>query len=353
MKTALQLPAVLAALLLLPVSCQDLFKQSRTGTLLITLPDLCPPSTRSGTDLPDVGDFLVTVTSATGQVIHEDSYSRFPDELTVPEGSYTVSAVSALFSGPAFDTPQWGDTQIVKVSAGGSVAVTLSCHQLNSGLRLEVDSSFREAFPAGKLSMKCAEGSLSWAYTETRTAFFLPGAVSLLLDESGITQTLFTRTLETRQILSVRLSANVGTRSGGISIQLDTARNWLTDRIVIGGQGAGTPDNAYDVATAREHAGETDVWVWGYLVGVATSTKKVAFEPPFSKNTNLVLGTKASTDDLDHCLTVELPSGAIRNALNLQDHPGLLGSKVYLRGDLVSAYYGIPGLKAPSEYRLN
>ena len=93
--------------------------------------------------------------------------------------------------------------------------------------------------------------------------------------------------------------------------------------------------------------------MWGYLVGVATSVKKVAFDPPFTKNTNLVLGPKASTDDPDRCLSVELPAGAIRNALNLQDHPELLGKKVYIRGDLVSAYYGIPGLKAPSEYSLN
>ena len=77
----------------------------------------------------------------------------------------------------------------------------------------------------------------------------------------------------------------------------------------------------------------------------------MAFAPPFGKNTNLVLGTRASTADLDHCLSVELPAGAVRNALNLQDHPELLGRGIYIRGDLVAGYYGIPGLKAPSEYQ--
>ena len=132
---------------------------------------------------------------------------------------------------------------------------------------------------------------------------------------------------------------------------MDTARTWLSDRFVVGGGGADSVDGAYDVAEARLHAGERGVWVWGYIVGVATNTRKVAFSPPFNKNTNLVLGTRASTTELDRCLSVELPAGAIREALNLQDHPGLLGRGIYIRGDLVAAYYGIPGLKDPSEYQ--
>ena len=89
----------------------------------------------------------------------------------------------------------------------------------------------------------------------------------------------------------------------------------------------------------------------GYIVGVATNTRKISVTPPFTKNTNLVLGARASTTDPSHCLSVELPAGAVRDALNLQDQPDLLGRNVYIRGDLVAAYYGIPGLKAPSEYQ--
>ena len=40
----------------------------------------------------------------------------------------------------------------------------------------------------------------------------------------------------------------------------------------------------------------------------------------------------------------------MRDALNLVDHPGLLGKKVYLKGDLQEAYYGIPGIKNLTEY---
>ncbi len=351
MKTILPSLAALAALLLLP-SCQDFFRQEADGKLIITLEAPRPAATRAGTDLPDVGTFLLSVTNASGGTIYEGPYAQSPDEMSIPAGSYTISAVSTLFEAPAFDTPQWGDTQVVTVPSGGSVAVDLSCSQLNSGVRLDIDESFRRAFPGGILNLEGEDGSLLYGYAETRTAFFRPGPITLRLDQGGFTQTLFTRSLQAREILTVRVSANVETKSGGISIQLDTARNWLTDNFVLGGPGAGKITDAYDVAAARLHPGEKEVWVWGYIVGVATNTRKVSFTAPFTKNTNLVLGEKAASTELDYCLSVELPSGKLREALNLVDHPELLGRKVYLKGNLESAYYGIPGLKAPSEYQL-
>lgn len=355
MKTSsLRFPAALAALLLLPVSCQDLFRQEQTGTLLISLAEGAPPGTRNAAEIPDTGSFLLTVTDAGGRIIYRGSYADSPDILSVPAGACTVSAESAEFTQPAFDAPLWGDTQVVSVPAGGILAVRLECRQLNSGLRLTVDRSFRQAFPAGSLRLRSAEGSLDYDYDETRTAFFLPGAVSLSLDDGGFVQTLFSRTLEACRILSVRLGASIGSDSGGISLQVDTSRTWLSEHIVFGGQGAAEIGDAYDIAAARGHAGqgEKGVWVCGYIVGVATGTGKISFEAPFSRNTNLVLGSRAATSDKDYCLAVELKAGAVRSALNLADHPELLGRKLYIRGDLVPAYYGIPGLKAPSEYQL-
>ena len=345
------LVAGMVVALLLASSCQDLFGPGPEGTLLVNVPELSPPSTRAAAGIPDVGTFLVRVSDSAGQTVCEKDYAHFPEELSVPAGTYTVSAESDDFSAPAFNAPQWGDTQIVSVPAGGSVTASLDCRQLNSGLRIDVDASFRAAFPDGTLALKGPGGTLRYTYGETRTAFFLPGSVSLMLDDGGFEQTLFTRRLEASQMLSIRLSANIGLLTGGISIQLDTARTWLSEHFVAGEGDAHALDGAYDVAEAREHAGESGVWVHGYIVGVATNTRKISVTPPFTKNTNLVLGARASTTDPGHCLSVELPAGAVRDALNLQDHPDLLGRNVYIRGDLVAAYYGIPGLKAPSEYQ--
>jgi len=113
---------------------------------------------------------------------------------------------------------------------------------------------------------------------------------------------------------------------------------------------AGPPTSAYDVSEVREHLGEADVWVQGYIVGVATSSKKLVFGGPYSKNTNLILGLRDTTTVKEDCLSVQLPNGSVRDVLNLVDHPELTGQQLYIKGDLVDAYFGIPGLKSPSAY---
>jgi hypothetical protein len=34
------------------------------------------------------------------------------------------------------------------------------------------------------------------------------------------------------------------------------------------------------------------------------------------------------------------------------DHPDLIGSRIYLKGNLVTSYFGTTGLKAPTDYVL-
>ena len=51
-------------------------------------------------------------------------------------------------------------------------------------------------------------------------------------------------------------------------------------------------------------------------------------------------------------MSIQLSVGDIRNAINLVDNPGLLGQRIYLKGDVVEAYYKLPGLQNLSDYRL-
>ena len=55
--------------------------------------------------------------------------------------------------------------------------------------------------------------------------------------------------------------------------------------------------------------------------------------------------------DKEACIAVELPSGKVRNALNLVDHPELIGRRVSVKGNLVEKYFGTLGLKASSDYK--
>ena len=98
------------------------------------------------------------------------------------------------------------------------------------------------------------------------------------------------------------------------------------------------------------HAGESGVWVYGYIVGGDLTSSKCSFAPPFTSRTNLVLAAKSSVSDRSACISVQLAKGDIRDALNLVDHPENLGRQLYLKGDIVPAYYGLPGLQALTDF---
>lgn len=110
--------------------------------------------------------------------------------------------------------------------------------------------------------------------------------------------------------------------------------------------------DALTVSQAIASAGESDVWVSGYIVGGDLTSSSASFSGPFSSRTNIVLGPRSSTSSRSSCISVSLPSGEIRDEINLVDNPHLLGRKVFLRGDLVEAYYGIPGMKNLTDYEL-
>lgn len=306
-----------------------------------------------GTDaLPDTEDFILSVCDSKGKAVYEGRFGDSPDELEVPAGSYTVSAASIAFDALAFGSPCFSDSRVVVVEKGQSVGVSLLCTQSNCGIRAVADKSFMDAFPDAEIVYSSESGSLSCGYSQDDYAYFDPGAVSVSLRAYGESQMLFSRLLEAQQMLTVSLSTAGGAAAGGeISISVDSSRSYLNDSYRYGEDYAGDIDNAYDVTEARMHPGEKDVWVLGYIVGVATGTGKVSFEGPFDRQTNIVLGGRSSTADTRYCLSVELKSGKVRDELNLQDNPSLEGRQVYLKGDLVSAYYGIPGLKNVSEYQ--
>ncbi len=303
-------------------------------------------------DIPDTDDFHLSITSSDGTVIYSGRFGDAPEEIPVAKGSYTVSAVSREFGEAAFDTPQYGDSEEIVVKSGEKVCAELLCAQTNAGIRLITDESFREAFPGGILYLSGDDGTLVYEYGETRTACFNPGKVKVSISEGGMQQALFSRTLKAAQMLSVRISATVSGEAGGISIQIDTTRQWMSDDYVYGGSGSGDAEDALDVLEAREHIGESEVWVRGYIAGCATGSGKFEFESPFSKETNILLGLRSGTSDGEYCISVELKNKKIRAALNLPDNPSLHRRQVCVKGDLVSSYYGIPGLKNVTEYQL-
>lgn len=114
---------------------------------------------------------------------------------------------------------------------------------------------------------------------------------------------------------------------------------------------AGTKEKPYTVANVQAGATGTGVWVKGYIVGwidgktLADGAKFNADDVTVSSNVMLADAADAATTA--KIIPVQLPSGEIRKAVNLQDNPANYKKEVLLKGNLV-AYFGVPGLKEVS-----
>ena len=340
-------------------SCEG-FLGNEKGEIRIMFAETLTGTTRADLELPDTNDFILKVADASGEIIYEGPYGDSPESISVSKGSYVVSMLSCKFDKPAFSAALFGDEKEVSVSSGENVTVRMECTQLNSGVRLEISPDFLEVCPGAALLLKSDKGSLMYSYTEKRVAYFHPGKVSLILSDSGKDEVLLTRWLEPREICSITVSVasssgDVSEAGQGITVALDTSRFWTKEEYVIGGDnGRGeTSDLALSVSMARSYTGLNDVWIQGYIVGGDLTNASASFEEPFSSRSNLLLGSRPSTDDRESCMSVQLLSGDVRDGLNLVDNPQLLGRKVILKGDVVESYFGLAGVKNVTDYKLD
>lgn len=357
--SAAVLAAVFTMILILPaVSCRKGDGPMQTGQIRLCFLSQSLPVLRSaGEEVPDTNDFILKIVDCNGSTVYDGPYGRSPEAVTVPAGSCTVSIRSEEFSRPAFASPQYGDDQCIVVPAGGTVDAGLICTQLNSGIRLDISPDFLTAYPEGVLFVRGEDGQLMYSYREDRIAYFLPGSVSVVLGDAGKESVLMTRSLGPREILSVRLDvALAGVQGEGITVSVDTSRIWTAEDYVIGEEDlkGDSPQNAMTVALAKTSVGRKDVWVSGYIVGgdLSSSDTGISFEPPFDSATSLAIAARASVSEKSSCIAVQLPSGDIRDALNLVSNPGLVGSRVCVRGDIAASYFGLVGIKNVSDFVL-
>ena len=347
--------AIMAAFL--PASCDRLgeSESSGRGRLEISFIKGGELFTKTFLNLPDTSDFLLTVSDASGKILYDGRYGDCPESVDVISGTYNVRVISSEFSRPAFDAPQFGDEQCVVVRPGLQADVSLICSQLNAGIRLDVSPAFLVQCPDAVLFLKSSAGKLMYSYTEKRTAYFMPGPVSLVMSSGGKDEVLLVKDLQEREMLSLGVSVPLSgqVEGGGLSVSIDTSRVWTNVDCIIGAGDSGMDiSDALSVAEARESSGKDGVWVCGYVVGGDLTSASASFEQPFESRTNILLGPRSSTKDRKVCLSVQLPAGDVREAINLVDNPGLLGKRLCVKGDLVNAYYGIPGIKNTVDFQL-
>ena len=117
-----------------------------------------------------------------------------------------------------------------------------------------------------------------------------------------------------------------------------------------GDQGSYSNPISVSKALSTDNSSTPMAWVKGYIVGYV-SGKTYADGVTFSAegcdvNTNIIIAESASTTNADKCMPVQLPSGDLRNGLNLKDNPSLLGKEIIIYGQLAN-YFSVPGIKSP------
>ncbi len=128
-----------------------------------------------------------------------------------------------------------------------------------------------------------------------------------------------------------------------------------------GGIGTGAWDNpmtVYQVGLGSVNNAFESCWVKGYIVGyvnidVANVLKDetAVFTTPATVKTNILLAATADEKDWTKCIPVQLPSGPVRNALNVADHADNMGKEVCILGSTGSKYCSAYGLRSASAYK--
>lgn len=137
---------------------------------------------------------------------------------------------------------------------------------------------------------------------------------------------------------------------------------WNFDNVMIGKRNPNMIDSDNDGSLEKPYtaaevvAGITgnDKWVTGYIVGFVSgidATKNSSFTAEGANNLNVLIAETADVKDPNQCVVIALPSGAIRDAINLKSHPENLGKQIKVKGNIVSDLYRIKGIKEVTEYQ--
>ncbi len=127
-----------------------------------------------------------------------------------------------------------------------------------------------------------------------------------------------------------------------------------------GGIGTGAwnnPMTAYQASLGSVNEDIATPWVTGYIVGwINIDISNVMKEEtaytsvPATVNTNILIATTPDEKNWENMVPVQLPSGKVRSALNLKDHPENLGVQVTLKGTTGSKYCGAYGVRSVTDF---
>ena len=140
------------------------------------------------------------------------------------------------------------------------------------------------------------------------------------------------------------------------------AGTWEVKNFIVAHSTPETPQEPEEAGTytvsealAAFNGKATPAVVTGYIVGTVDGQVYIdgcKFSGAATTLTNLLIADNADEKDYNKCMPVQLPTGAVRSALNLVDNPGNYKKQVKLTGSL-EKYFGVPGLKSVTKYEID
>lgn len=98
---------------------------------------------------------------------------------------------------------------------------------------------------------------------------------------------------------------------------------------------------------------EVGAWVQGYIVGYYDADNdEIVTSATGATALNVVIAAKANETDENLMVVVQLPTGDIRNAVNLASNPENLGKRLRIQGMIVNNA-GNPGVNSVKDFELN
>ena len=129
-----------------------------------------------------------------------------------------------------------------------------------------------------------------------------------------------------------------------------------TATLYVRSEGTGEIGNPYltvDAICLNDGITKDDyVWVKATIMGIISNTSTGAYSKIEDLTEDKIVATNIAVGDGHDYLAVQLPTGAVRTALNLKDNPGNQGKEVWLLGQMVK-YCGVAGLKNVMDYSFN
>lgn len=311
----------------------------------------------------DTAKYLLQISDNKGNIFYDGLYIEKPEYMDLPAGTYNIKLRSGEFKEPSKDMPLFGEDRTIKAVADSTIRIQLVSAQLTGGIRVKATKNFINFFKGNGLYYVKDTAVWKQSYYGTYLyIFFHPGDVNIVYKNrdgssyntpptkpSWEDTVILTRRLKATDLVSIELDYDMArANTGGFSIKVDTVRNRYDNYY---NTAFFAPYGSVSVVYAKTHVGDT-VRLWGYIVGGNASQSSFSKKKPFTSKTHIVVAKESWQSLRENVMAVELPNGYIRNDLNLVDHPDLIKRKIVLDGVIVDTYFGYPGLKSVTAYKL-